>query len=148
MPWLTARDGVAEFIWLLGRDLGHVGKIGNEVYQLQRPEIGELRETFTPGTVGSITMPHKRNPEISEHLVTLSRVVRAQAGLALEGMVAEHERDGAGLEDRVAGGAGDRDVLRGLREPGRPDARRPARRRRRGCSATSTPTAGTCCPSR
>jgi adenylosuccinate lyase len=71
-----------------------VGKIGNEVYQLQRPEIGELREAFTPGTVGSITMPHKQNPEISEHLVTLSRVVRAQAGLALEGMVCEHERDG------------------------------------------------------
>ncbi len=93
-PWLTARDGVAEFIWLLAAISATVGKIGNEVYQLQRPEIGELRETFTPGTVGSITMPHKRNPEISEHLVTLSRVIRAQAGLALDGMVCEHERDG------------------------------------------------------
>ena len=71
-----------------------VGKIGNEVYQLQRPEIGELRESFTEGTVGSITMPHKRNPEISEHLVTLSRAIRAQAGLALDGMLVEHERDG------------------------------------------------------
>ncbi len=94
LPWLTSRDGVAEFIWLLAAIAATAGKIGNEVYQLQRPEIGELRETFTPGTVGSITMPHKRNPEISEHLVTLSRVVRAQAGLALEGMVSEHERDG------------------------------------------------------
>jgi adenylosuccinate lyase len=93
-PWLTARDGVAEFIWLLAAISATAGKIGNEVYQLQRPEIGELRETFTPGTVGSITMPHKRNPEISEHLVTLSRVIRAQAGLALDGMVCEHERDG------------------------------------------------------
>ena len=94
LPWLTARDGVAEFTWLLAAIAATTGKIGNEVYQLQRPEIGELRETFTEGTVGSITMPHKRNPEISEHLVTLSRVVRAQAGLALEGMVTEHERDG------------------------------------------------------
>ena len=94
VPWLTARDGVAEFVWLLAAISATAGKIGNEVYQLQRPEIGELRETFTPGTVGSITMPHKRNPEISEHLVTLSRVVRAQAGLALDGMVCEHERDG------------------------------------------------------
>jgi adenylosuccinate lyase len=94
VPWLTARDGVAEFIWLLAAISATVGKIGNEVYQLQRPEIGELRETFTPGTVGSITMPHKRNPEISEHLVTLSRIIRAQAGLALDGMVSEHERDG------------------------------------------------------
>jgi adenylosuccinate lyase len=94
LPWLTSRDGVAEFIWLLAAIAATVGKIGNEVYQLQRPEIGELRETMTPGAVGSITMPHKRNPEISEHLVTLSRVVRAQAGLALESMVTEHERDG------------------------------------------------------
>ncbi|HUY50310.1 MAG TPA: adenylosuccinate lyase family protein [Streptosporangiaceae bacterium] len=94
IPWLTSRDGVAEFVWLLAAISATAGKIGNEVYQLQRPEIGELRETFTPGTVGSITMPHKRNPEISEHLVTLSRVIRAQAGLALDGMMCEHERDG------------------------------------------------------
>jgi adenylosuccinate lyase len=44
--------------------------------------------------VGSITMPHKRNPELSEHLVTLSRLVRGHAGVAIEGMVHEHERDG------------------------------------------------------
>jgi adenylosuccinate lyase len=94
VPWLTSRDGVAEFLWLLAAISATVGKIGNEVYQLQRPEIGELRETFTPGTVGSITMPHKRNPELSEHLVTLSRVIRAQPGLALDAMVCEHERDG------------------------------------------------------
>jgi adenylosuccinate lyase len=94
IPWLTSRDGVAEFIWLMAAISATVGKIGNEVYQLQRPEIGELRESFTAGTVGSITMPHKRNPEISEHLVTLSRVIRAQAGLALDAMGCEHERDG------------------------------------------------------
>jgi adenylosuccinate lyase len=94
VPWLTSRDGVAEFVWLLAAIAATAGKLGNEVYQLQRPEIGEVREAFTPGTVGSITMPHKRNPELSEHLVTLSRVIRAQAGMALEGMVCEHERDG------------------------------------------------------
>jgi len=94
VPWLTARDGVAEFLWLLAAISATTGKIGNEVYELQRPEIGELRESFTPGTVGSITMPHKRNPEISEHLVTLARVIRAQAALGVEGMVCEHERDG------------------------------------------------------
>jgi adenylosuccinate lyase len=94
IPWLTSRDGVAEFVGLLAAISATAGKIGNEVYQLARPEIGEVRESFTAGTVGSITMPHKRNPEISEHLVTLSRVIRAQAGLALEAMVTEHERDG------------------------------------------------------
>jgi argininosuccinate lyase len=46
--------------------------------------------------VGSITMPHKRNPEASEHLVTLSRLVRAQHAVLLEGMIQEHERDGRG----------------------------------------------------
>jgi len=94
VPWLTSRDGVAEFVWLLGAISATVGKIGNEVYQLQRPEIGELREAFTPGTVGSITMPHKRNPEVSEHLVTLARVTGAKAGTALDAMLVEHERDG------------------------------------------------------
>lgn len=92
--WLTARDRVAEFVCLLATTTGTLAKIGNEVLQLQRPEIGEVREGFRPGTVGSITMPHKRNPENPEQLVTLSRVVRAQAGLALEGIVSEHERDG------------------------------------------------------
>ena len=92
--WLTARDRVAELVGLLAMVTATIGKIGNEVFQLQRPEIGEVREGFTAGTVGSITMPHKRNPERSEQLVTLSRVVRAQAGLAMEGMVSEHERDG------------------------------------------------------
>lgn len=94
IAWLTARDRVAEFLTLLAMTTATLAKIGNEVYQLQRPEIGELHEPFTPGQVGSITMPHKRNPEISEHLGTLARVVRADATLALEGMVHEHERDG------------------------------------------------------
>ena len=50
---------------------GTLARIGNEVYELQRPEIGELREPARPDLVGSITMPHKRNPERSEHLDTL-----------------------------------------------------------------------------
>jgi adenylosuccinate lyase len=95
-PWLTARDRVAEFATLLAMVTGTLSKLGNEIYELQRPELGELSEPFTPGQVGSITMPHKRNPELAEHLDTLGRVVRANAGVALEGMVALHERDGRG----------------------------------------------------
>ena len=94
LPWITARDGVAEFANMLALVTATLAKIGQEVYELQRPEIGELREPFTPGQYGSITMPHKRNPELSEHLVTLARLVRGNAGLAVEGMVAEYERDG------------------------------------------------------
>jgi adenylosuccinate lyase len=64
--------------------------------ELQRVEVGELHEGFRPGTVGSITMPHKRNPELSEHLDTLARLVRADADVVTAGMVALHERDGRG----------------------------------------------------
>lgn len=92
--WLTARDRVSEFTVLLALVTGTLAKIGREVCNLQRPELGELREAPTPGVVGSITMPHKRNPERSEHLGTLWRLVRSAAGLALEGMVHQHERDG------------------------------------------------------
>lgn len=94
ISWLTSRDRVAEFGGVLAMVCATLARIGNEVYELQRPEIAELREPTTPAAVGSITMPHKRNPERSEHLDTLSRLVRASAGVLLDGMVASHERDG------------------------------------------------------
>ena len=94
ISWTSSRDRIAEFGSLLAMITATLARIGNEVYQLQRPEIGELREASGTTTVGSITMPHKRNPEGSEHIVTLSRLVRANAALLVEGMVAEHERDG------------------------------------------------------
>lgn len=96
ISWLTARDRVAEFVHVLALVAATLARVGNEVYQLQRPEIGEVREPAGAETVGSITMPHKRNPEVAEHLVTLSRLVRAQHAVLLEGMVQEHERDGRG----------------------------------------------------
>jgi adenylosuccinate lyase len=95
ISWTSSRDRVAELAGLLALITGTLATIGTEVYNLQRPEIGELSEAPAEGVVGSITMPQKRNPERSEHLATLARVVRASAGLALEGLVSEHERDGA-----------------------------------------------------
>ncbi|HVL04358.1 MAG TPA: adenylosuccinate lyase family protein [Acidimicrobiales bacterium] len=96
ISWLTARDRLAEFAHVLAMVCATVARIGNEVLELQRPEIGELREPTTTDSVGSITMPHKRNPERSEHLDTLARLVRAGAGVLLEGMTQIHERDGRG----------------------------------------------------
>ena len=96
ISWLTSRDRVAEFAGVLSMIAGTLARIGNEVYELQRPEIDELREPTTPEIVGSITMPHKRNPEGSEHLDTLSRLIRANAAVLVEGMVVGHERDGRG----------------------------------------------------
>lgn len=96
ISWLTSRDRIAEFGHVLAMVCATLARIGGEVFELSRPEIGELRESQPPGTVSSITMPHKRNPEGSEHLDTLARLVRAHAGLLLEGMDQQHERDGRG----------------------------------------------------
>jgi adenylosuccinate lyase len=93
ISWTATRDRVAEFGAVLSMVAATLARIGNEVYELQRPEIGELSEAPS-GAVGSITMPHKRNPEASEHLDTLARVARAAAGVLTEGMVSGHERDG------------------------------------------------------
>ena len=94
IPWITSRDGPAEFTHLLAMVATTIAKIGNEIMELQRLELGEVREPFIEGTVGSITMPQKRNPELSEHLDTLARLVRADAAVVTEAMVQLHERDG------------------------------------------------------
>jgi adenylosuccinate lyase len=96
ISWLTSRDRLAEFGHLLAMVCGTLARIGGEVYELQRPEIGELAEPTTATAVGSITMPHKRNPEGSEHLDTLARLVRSSAAVLTEGLTQLHERDGRG----------------------------------------------------
>jgi adenylosuccinate lyase len=96
ISWLTARDRGAEFAQLLALICGTLARIGGEVYELQRPEIGELAEASPAGTVASITMPHKRNPELSEHLDTLARLARANAAVMVEAVAQQHERDGRG----------------------------------------------------
>ncbi len=96
ISWLSSRDRGAEFAQVLALICGTLARMGTEVYELQRPEIGELTEPAPAGTVGSITMPHKRNPEASEHLDTLARLARAQAGVMVEAVVQQHERDGRG----------------------------------------------------
>jgi adenylosuccinate lyase len=94
VSWLTARDRVAEFGVTLALIAGTLARLGNEIYALARTEIGEVREAADPAGVSSITMPHKRNPERAEHLVTLARLVQGQAHVLLDGVVHEHERDG------------------------------------------------------
>jgi adenylosuccinate lyase len=94
MSWTASRDLVLEWAATLTNLAGTADRICREIYHLQRTEIDEVREGFVPGTIGSITMPHKRNPEISEHVGTLARVVRANAALLAEGGAHDHERDG------------------------------------------------------
>ena len=94
ISWTASRDVLAEWCHWLTLVTGTADRIGHEVVNLQRSEIGEEREGFVAGTVGSITMPHKRNPEIGEHLGTLARLVRHLGAAVQEGLVHDHERDG------------------------------------------------------
>ena len=94
ISWLTARDRIAEFASNAALASATMARMANEVYNLQRREIGEAAEAASGATVGSFTMPHKRNPERSEQMVTLARLVRSAAGVLIETMVGDHERDG------------------------------------------------------
>jgi adenylosuccinate lyase len=94
ISWTSTRDRYAEWLNILAMMTSTGDRIGQEIVNLQRPEIGEVSEGFINGAVGSITMPQKRNPEISEHLGTLSRVVRHHAAHMAENLVHSHERDG------------------------------------------------------
>ncbi|MEN8135594.1 MAG: adenylosuccinate lyase [Thermodesulfobacteriota bacterium] len=91
--WHTSRDRIAEFISCLALITGTMAKIANEISQLAKNETGELEEPFHMGKIGSSTMPHKRNPELCEQVVVLSRLVKSAAGLGLDGLINEHERD-------------------------------------------------------
>lgn len=97
ISWHTARDGIAEFAFLAGLAAASAGQIAHEIYTLGRSELAEVEEPHPAGKVGSSTMPHKRNPAVCETVVALARTVRGGVSLALEGVMAEHERDKIGL---------------------------------------------------
>jgi len=91
--WHTSRDRLAELLSFMAILAGGLGKIANEIGQLARNEICELEEPFHFGKIGSTTMPHKRNPELCEQVVVLSRLIKNQAMTGFEGLINEHERD-------------------------------------------------------
>ena len=93
--WQPARDRFAEYVCVLAIIGQTLGKIANEIINLEHTEVGELYEPFSEGKVGSSTMPHKRNPSSCEAVVGVSRALRYNAALLLEGMIIEHERDGS-----------------------------------------------------
>ena len=93
--WQPARDRFAEYVCVLAVIGQTLGKIANEIVNLEHTEIGELYEPFSEGKVGSSTMPHKRNPSSCEAVVGVSRALRYNAALMLECMIIEHERDGS-----------------------------------------------------
>ncbi|MHB8626485.1 MAG: adenylosuccinate lyase [Aggregatilineales bacterium] len=93
IAWHTSRDGFAEFATILAMIVATLGKIAHELIDLQKTEFSEVEEPFEMGKVGSSTMPQKRNPMLCEAIVTLARLTRQYAAVAVDSLYSEHERD-------------------------------------------------------
>ena len=87
------RDRHAMFFATLGVIASSIERLATEVRHLQRTEVLEAEEYFSPGQKGSSAMPHKRNPVLTENLTGLARMVRSAVTPALENVALWHERD-------------------------------------------------------
>jgi adenylosuccinate lyase len=87
------RDRHAMFFCTLAVIASSVENVATEIRHMQRTEVLEAEEFFSPGQKGSSAMPHKRNPVLSENLTGLARLVRSMAIPALEDVALWHERD-------------------------------------------------------
>src|SRR3984885_13789004 len=90
---IIPRDRHAMYFATLGVVAASIERVATEVRNLQRTELLEAEEYFSAGQKGSSSMPHKRNPVLSENLVGLARMVRAYVTPALEDVALWHERD-------------------------------------------------------
>ena len=87
------RDRHAMYFATLAVVASSVERLATEIRHLQRTEVLEAEEYFSPGQKGSSAMPHKRNPVLSENLTGLARMVRSYALPAMENVALWHERD-------------------------------------------------------
>jgi adenylosuccinate lyase len=90
---VIARDRHAELLWACASVGATIEMMGTEIRHLARTEVGEVEEPFGAGQKGSSSMPHKRNPVLSERLTGLARVLRGYLGAGLEDVALWHERD-------------------------------------------------------
>jgi adenylosuccinate lyase len=90
---VVARDRHAEFLWACASVGATIEQIATEIRHMARSELGEVEEPFKPGQKGSSSMPHKRNPVLSERLCGLARVLRGYLSAGLEDVALWHERD-------------------------------------------------------
>jgi adenylosuccinate lyase len=87
------RDRHAMYFATLAVVAGSIERVAVEIRHLQRTEVLEAEEYFSPGQKGSSAMPHKRNPILTENLTGQARMIRAYALPALENVALWHERD-------------------------------------------------------
>ncbi len=90
---VVQRDRHAQFVTTLALIAASLEKFATEIRGLQKTEVREAEEPFGEGQTGSSAMPHKRNPELSERVCGLARLIRGHAVTALENVALWHERD-------------------------------------------------------
>ena len=90
---IIQRDRHAQFFTTLAIIASSLDKFAQEIRLLQRTEVREAEEYFSPGQKGSSAMPHKRNPILSENMSGLARLLRSYSVAALEDIALWHERD-------------------------------------------------------
>ncbi|HEX2843179.1 adenylosuccinate lyase [Hyphomicrobium sp.] len=90
---IIPRDRHAAYFATLGVVASSLERLAIEIRHLQRTEVLEAEEYFSPGQKGSSAMPHKRNPVLTENVTGLARMVRAYALPAMENVALWHERD-------------------------------------------------------
>jgi 3-carboxy-cis,cis-muconate cycloisomerase len=93
IAWHSSRDSFAEFVCVAAMIGATCAKAAGEVISLQKTEVAELEEPNSAQSVGSSTMPQKRNPMVCEAIVAIGRILRQQTALAIDCMVQQHERD-------------------------------------------------------
>ncbi|EXJ83006.1 3-carboxy-cis,cis-muconate cycloisomerase [Capronia epimyces CBS 606.96] len=92
ITWHVARDNIAEIVNFLALVGGSLGKIAYDLILMSSTELSEVSEPFVPHRGASSTMPQKRNPISSEVILAASKLLRANASLVLDAMVADFER--------------------------------------------------------
>ncbi len=90
---IVQRDRHAEYFTALAITAASIEQFSTEIRHLQRTEVREAEEFFSPGQKGSSAMPHKRNPVLSENLTGLARLMRSYALASMEDVALWHERD-------------------------------------------------------
>ena len=90
---IIPRDRHAMYFATLGVVASSLERLAVEIRHMQRTELREAEEFFSPGQKGSSAMPHKRNPVLTENITGLARMVRAAVTPAMENVALWHERD-------------------------------------------------------
>ena len=90
---ILQRDRHAQFVTTLAIIASSLEKFATEIRALQKTEVREVEEPFSPGQTGSSAMPHKRNPELCERVCGIARLIRGYSVTSLENITLWHERD-------------------------------------------------------